>query len=211
MTAPKTVFALVGAACVGFLVGYVVRGHLAFGPKGQAVNQFDDNEDGKADGETVFTNGIAVLRRHDRNFDGKWDEWQWFDESGRVVRSEQDNNFDGLVDGWVTYHFNQPVFSKHDVDGNGVPDLVVLYKDTLPSVLLCLPNAGKNHCLVQFFEHGIVREEYSDSNGNGLLDTKRSFDVFGRLDSKQTFSPEIDPQDIMTTHKAEQAWRLFSP
>lgn len=47
----------------------------------------------------VYQNDYLLEMKKDRNLDGKWDEWTYYN-GGWAVRSEFDNNFDGKPDEW---------------------------------------------------------------------------------------------------------------
>ena len=201
---------LIAGICLGLGLCYGLRGHFTRGPQAPGITQLDDNEDGRVDAEITYSNGVAIMLSRDRNFDGKWDYWEWYDQAGRVSRSECDDNFDGLVDGWVSYRFNRPLYSKHDLDANGIADVAVLYFDGLPAALLSRPNGRTNYMRVQLFEHGIVREEYSDASGSGLLDTVILYDAFGFSARSRTFSPGLDPHKVLEMRMAQHLWGLLS-
>ena len=63
----------------------------------------DKNYDGTPDYAEYFQNGKIIKREADSDFDGKMDEWTYFDESGKPTKTERDTNKDGKPDAWIQY------------------------------------------------------------------------------------------------------------
>ncbi len=60
------------------------------------------NTDGVKYQAMVYYDGRLIQTMTDRNHDGSWDYWAYYDH-GHLVRAEYDNNFDGKPDEFYTY------------------------------------------------------------------------------------------------------------
>lgn len=79
---------------LGAVTGYVVRD-----PNGQALRQFvDSNNDGVVDQWCYFEDGVEVYRDIDTDFDGRTDQYRWFNTGGS--RWGLDPDEDGAIDSW---------------------------------------------------------------------------------------------------------------
>lgn len=74
--------------------GWVVRG-----PGGQILRRFlDTNADRVVDQWCYYQHGVEVYRDIDENFNGKADQYRWFNSAG--MRWGIDDNEDGTIDRW---------------------------------------------------------------------------------------------------------------
>jgi hypothetical protein len=83
----------------------------------------------------------------DRNYDGKIDRLEVYDEKGRVVRIEADTTGDGKMNEWI--YFKDGVRSKAEKDVNG---------------------DGKVDSFLTYNEKGILIKSESDTTGDGKVD-----------------------------------------
>ena len=98
---------------------------------------------GKMDKEWVYRNGHIAEFSEDRNLDGKFDHWVYYDAYGQIISSELDNNFDGKPDEWWTYSLNGTDALKKDNDFNGTPDEFSTYKNEIIQQMDIRPNGSK--------------------------------------------------------------------
>jgi thiol-disulfide isomerase/thioredoxin len=78
----------------GKVTSWVVRNH-----NGEILRRFaDTNGDNVVDEWCYFQNGLEVYRDIDSNFNGKADEYRWFNTAG--TRWGLDKNEDGKIDSW---------------------------------------------------------------------------------------------------------------
>jgi hypothetical protein len=146
---------------------------------GTEIVEQDENEDGRTDRLITYRDGLVVDSQHDRNHDGKMDEWQIFDTAGRIESQRVDYNFDGVVDTWFDFAKGGPVRHRRDVDFNGIPDWFGTYENGLPVRDDCRPNDSKVIVLRYVFQHGSVSEEWRDEDRDGNFDYKILSDPFG--------------------------------
>jgi len=123
--------------------------------------------DGKRDEAWIYRDGHLVELMKDRNLDGAWDQWIYY-EHGRVVRSELDNNFDGKPDEIWTYSNGFPVALEKDNDFNGIPDEFCTYKFGILQQVDMRPNGAKFATQRWIYQNGVLVEilRGGDSNGN---------------------------------------------
>jgi hypothetical protein len=160
-----------------------------------SVLRHDQNSDGLPDAEFHHEKGVVVHARFDRNCDGQWDYFEWY-EGGKVARAEADDNFDGQVDGWLSYHDGNLWQYLHDLDFNGVVDAVSRYRHGVPHALLCRPNGGTNHVRIELYRHGVLEQEYRDTDGDGLLETRLHYDLLGSEMRREELVPAIPPTQL---------------
>src|SRR5215468_7567717 len=99
-----------------------------------AVRAEDRNRDGRPDLWRSFDpQGRMAVVALDTNFDGRSDVEEFY-EAGALVRRQADRDFNDRVD--LIQHFDpetqRPVRSLTDVNGDGVADLLVLFKEGEP-------------------------------------------------------------------------------
>jgi hypothetical protein len=139
----------------------------------------DYNHDGKPDHFYTYRDGRIIKAEVDRNFDGKIDEWVFYDSEGRPEHAEYDNNFDGRPDVWYFYQNGSLARVERDADFNGQPDWFSTYENGIVVRADCRPNGSKIVIRRVIYEHGILREEWVDEDGDGKFDYKILRDPFG--------------------------------
>jgi len=107
----------------------------------------DMNGDGKVDIITEFSDlGELVTESMDRNFDGRMD-WRDHYQDGQRVMSETDDDFDGNMDVFSYFREKKITRKERDTDGDGRIDLWERYN-----------------------EEGEVIKTGADTNGDGKMD-----------------------------------------
>ena len=141
----------------------------------------DSNGDGRADRFAVYRYDKIVQARHDRNFDGKPDVWEYYDGSGNIQRVEEDQNFDGTADNWFQYENSRVVSSKYDADFNGKADWFATYEDGVMVRSEVIPNESGRVSRRFLHKNGVLTEEWVDENRDGVFDYKILQDPFGGM------------------------------
>jgi hypothetical protein len=113
----------------------------------------------------------------DRNLDGKWDSWVYY-QNGVRVRAEEDNNFDGKPDEWWTFTNGEEVSEEADTDFNGVPDVFCTYKDGLIQQFEIKPNGLKFTTTREIFKDGVLTETLRGGDSNGVFKEDVLYDPF---------------------------------
>lgn len=175
-----------------FVVGAAMLGALAFAVfqmdehskrvgsgAGEQTYDFDMNHDGKPDSFSIYRNGKITSQKVDRNFDGKIDEWHFYDGDGAVQRVERDKNFDGKVDEWFVYAQDGGAIAKFDTDFNGLADCVVTYEFGNPTRVDYMPNESRIVTRREILKDGVATEEWVDENRDGAFDYRVLIDPFG--------------------------------
>jgi hypothetical protein len=145
---------------------------------GTKTYRFDSDGDGKADEVWVYQNGRYVESSYDRNADGRLDSWNYFDSNGRRTLARADDNFDGQAD--VTWSYTNGGLSsmERDTDFNGTPDSTTTFLHDLPAQTDWRPNGTNILTHRQFFRHGVLSEEWWDTNMDGSFDVTIQYDAF---------------------------------
>lgn len=151
--------------------------------------EMDDNHDGKPDHFYTYRGGKIVKGEGDRNFDGKIDEWIFYDREGRNEHVEYDENFDGRPDLWSFYENGELKRSEQDTDFNGQPDWFTTYENGLKVRSDCRPNGSKIVVRRLIYVHSIVREEWVDEDQDGKFDYKILHDPFGATSARIPIEP----------------------
>jgi hypothetical protein len=163
---------------LGALATWALQGGVPAKPAGPRTTHYHYADNGMKDEEWLYKNGRLVCHMVDRNLDGSFDQWTYFDADGYVERSEHDNNFDGKPDEFWTYSDNELVAMEKDADFNGVPDEFFTYKFSIPSQLDIKPNGSTFTTLREFLSNGVLTEVWSGGDSNGNFKKKVTYDPF---------------------------------
>lgn len=107
----------------------------------------------------------------DRNYDGKVDRIEAYDEKGIIIRSETDTNNNGKMDEWVFYEKGLPVKAEKDTNGDGKANTFLTYdkKGIMTKSETDTDNDGKINEWVHY-KKGIPVKAEKDTNGDGKPD-----------------------------------------
>ena len=89
----------------------------------------DANGDKKPDITTVMSGGKKVCRAVDLNFDGKIDRYTYFDDEGKLRRTESDYDRDGLIDEIALYKSGVLVARNRETNLDGKLDTWDTYEN----------------------------------------------------------------------------------
>ena len=181
----------VAAAILFALLVFVVRNIGSRERRGKVSSsshdetyEYDQNHDGRPDCFYEYFGDLLKRSRTDRNFDGKVDEWVFFDSEGRPERSEQDDNFDGQPDGWFIYRHGRLESGKVDSDFNGRWDWITAYENGLPVRSDARPNESDIVSRRLLYESGMLVEERVDDDRDGKFDYKIVHDPYGAMSER---------------------------
>lgn len=142
------------------------------------ADEYDRNDDGRPDEVWHYQKGRAVRGTMDRNFDGRVDVWNYFNDAALYERTEEDNNFDGKADSWGFYKFGQMAAWQYDSDFNGQHDVTSTFRDGIVQQSDWRPNGSKTVTIREIYKHGAFVEELRDLNKDGQFDMQIKFDSF---------------------------------
>jgi hypothetical protein len=171
---PQILFGIV----VGALAMWALEGGVSPKPAGPRTTQYHYAENGMKDEEWDYKNGKLVCHKVDRNLDGAFDQWSYYDDDGNITRTEDDNNFDGKPDQFWTYSNNDLVSMEKDRDFNGILDEYISYKYHIPQQMDIRPNGSKFTTIREFYSNGIPTEVWSGGDSNGNFKEKVAYDPF---------------------------------
>ena len=154
--------------------------------------------DGKQDEAWIYRDGYPIEFLKDRNVDGVWDEWTYY-EHGQAVRSEYDNNFDEKPDEWWTFADGRMDTLQKDADFNGIPDEFCTYKYGIIQQMDMKPNGAKFVTQRWIYQNGVLTEilRGGDSNGNFKEDVR--------------YDPFFNPIGINNSTDNSTAFQLLTP
>jgi hypothetical protein len=148
---------------------------------GQMIRKEQDRDfDGRSDTWNVYEDGRLVSRRLDTNADGKIDVWERY-ASGRMTSREIDRDNDGVKDAFYVYEGDALVDERHDSDNNGTMDLIVTYRK----------------------RHRVSSEE--DTDHDGRMDFWTSYQVIGDKEVMSRVERDSDgdgARDVFETYEA---------
>ncbi|MEA3207305.1 MAG: hypothetical protein QOE70_362 [Chthoniobacter sp.] len=147
-------------------------------------DEFDYNHDGRPDHFGIYRRGRLISATADNNFDGRIDEWTFFDAEGRTERAELDTNFDGRPDEWLIYRNGVVQTVTRDTDFNGRTDWVGTYVNGVIAHAEWVPNESGIVTRKEIYEHGVLREEWVDDNLDGTFDYKILHDPLGNTSER---------------------------
>ena len=142
------------------------------------ITHYHYARDGRPDEAWIYQNGHLMEYRQDRNHDGQWDHWSYYDGHGNLMRSEYDNNFDGKPDVFYTYSNRALVSVERDTDFNGTPDEFCTYKNDLLQQMDMKPNGVKYATVREVFQNGVPTEIWRGGDSNGNFKEVTRYDPF---------------------------------
>jgi hypothetical protein len=163
---------------VGVLSMWALQGGAPYKPVSPRTTHYHYTDNGMVDEEWLYKNGRLDCHMVDRNLDGSFDHWSYYDDEGNLSRSDQDNNFDGKPDEIWKYSNNVLIRMEKDTDFNGVSDEFVTYKFRIPEQIDFKPNGSTFTTVREFLSNGIVTEIWYGGDSNGNFKEKVAYDAF---------------------------------
>ena len=175
---------------LGALATWALQGGVPAKSATPRTTHYHYTDQGLKDEEWRYKDGHLVCHMVDRNLDGSFDQWTYYDADGKVMRSERDNNFDGRPDEFWTYSNNDLVAMEKDNDFNGVMDEFCTYKFSVPQQLDIKPNGSKFTTLREYLSNGVVTEIWRGGDSNGNFKEKVTYDpFFNPIHTNSSFQP----------------------
>jgi hypothetical protein len=166
-----------GQILFGIVIGIILCLVCQWANKLGTKTLYHYTKDGKRDEAWVYRDGHLAEHLQDRNLDGVWDYWAYY-EHGYVVRSELDNNFDGKPDETWTYSNGDLISMEKDTDFNGVPDEFCTYKYHILQQADMKPNGSKFTTTREIFQNGVLTEIWRGGDSNGHFKEVVRYDPF---------------------------------
>lgn len=172
--------ALVFGACCGGAVVWAIYNHPAQGP----TRDYDG--DGRIDERMILAGDRVDQVETDRNRDGKMDHIIHYAPDSMADRAEFDNDFDGRFEGSERYVDNEPVELSVDYDGDGVIEIRAVYTH---GVIVKEEAFDKDAHITRVihFRGGVPVSGEFDADGDGVLDTARTYDASGEIIASKPF------------------------
>ncbi len=169
---------------LGIIVGF--GSCYAFFRLPTSTHGIDHNGDGIVDEKWIQSaSGSGLSYESDRNFDGKVDLIGRYSKHGAMDSAESDENFDGVFETTTQYANGNPSVGEVDTDADGFHDLLIHYTNgALSSQAYISPVTGKP-LKVEYFTLGKLVTSDVDTNKDGTLDKRHTFDSIGELKSTE--------------------------
>ncbi len=142
---------------IGLAIGLILAGSIAFYNMRKQMPQ-----------DAVY--------EYDQNKDGKADAWYTY-KNGEIVKTTFDRNFDGAPDIWGEYKDELTLLEKADNDFNGKPDVTYYFENGVLSIAEFRLNEATIITKKQIFRDGVFREEWVDKDLDGQFDEMIIFDL----------------------------------
>ncbi|MGQ0532932.1 MAG: putative signal transducing protein [Caulobacteraceae bacterium] len=148
----------------------------------------DQNGDGGDDATYFFRVGAAYLHRaeFDRNYDGTVDATFHYNGEGVTTRDERDDNFDGVAESRTAYSGGNAARTEIDSNRNGMADVRIFYRHDVPTRDEIQDNRTGRVARVNHYENLRLSRSESDLDGDGFLETVRTYDELGEISGTET-------------------------
>ena len=115
---------------------------------------------------------IPKTIKSDRNYDGKTDRIEYYNEKGVITKVEMDTTGDGKMNEWMFYDGGAPNKVERDLNGDGKADTFLTYdnKGQLVKIETDTTGDGKINEWV-YYENGKPVKAEKDTNKDGKPDT----------------------------------------
>ena len=170
-------------AAIVWLLGGAALGASAMwaashGPRNEAG--YDYNGDGELDERWIYAGDRVERIETDRNRDGKIDQIARYDADGQASRVDADRDFDGTLEERTDYRHGQALRTELDRDRDGRAEYRAEY---IHGTIFREEWLGANGDVVKRieYERGDPREGAIDSDGDGRLDTARTYAPNGEI------------------------------
>lgn len=169
---------------LGFWAGLVIGigGSFLYFQAPATSDGVDYNGDGVLDERFAYSAaGLLLKIESDRNFDDKVDSIIRYDRQGLIQSSEADDDFNGTMESRSRYWRGNAQTTEVDTDGDGTTDLRAhLFYGVVESVDTLNPTTGLPLRVEHFHLGKLIRAEI-DTNEDGQLDTRETYDWRGRM------------------------------
>ena len=130
----------------------------------------DRNGDGRPDQWIYSANGRPVTEALDDDFDGRVDRIRHFDDKGRLISEDDDLNGDGVMETTSIYENGQLVRRRTDSNGDGQADTWSFYKNNELVRTEVDTNGDGFRDQITIYENGKIARQEEDKNGDGRPD-----------------------------------------
>jgi hypothetical protein len=175
---PRSGKLAIGQIFIGIVIGIVVILFYQWANNPGRVTHNHYTADGKLSDTWNYDGDVLVSHFEDRNLDGVFDHWAYFDKHGRVDHSQSDNNFDGKPDETWTYSNGELLTMEKDTDFNGVSDEFCTYKYSIIQHAEVRPNGSQFATKRDLYANGILTEIWSGGDANGIFKEVVKYDPF---------------------------------
>ncbi|MDA8404930.1 MAG: hypothetical protein M0Z56_12175 [Desulfobacteraceae bacterium] len=142
-----------------------------------AVVETDANENKIPESISFYTEGGLMQRDSDMNQDGRVDCREYFDDHGRLIKSEE--SVDGaaaLNMAWFYDEAGNPVRGEKDKDGDGRTDIWYFYNNgRLSSVREDINRDGRPDLWEEYDASEAIIRQSRDLNADGIPDVTKEF------------------------------------
>jgi len=180
-------------AVVGVVIGLVlgIGGAFVYFRAPVNANGIDHNGDGILDERWQSSrSGTPVETEIDRNFDGAVDFVWNFDRDGHAESGESDDDFNGTFETQFKLRDGQVYSAQVDTDGDSTPDLKSLGKFGVVTTVEHIADDPNSPVRVETYRLGRLVSADVDTDRDGTLDRRYTYDDFGEIaDTQEISSP----------------------
>ena len=168
-----------GSALLGFIVGAIIVLVLTQTPI--TYDGVDYNGDGVLDEQLEYAGGLVREIKIDRNRDGKFDVLWRNDMKGLLKSSSFDNDFDGRFEFKCRFKAGNTVWCRGDYDNDGFAEYREGYNSGVHETASMFDPASKAIKKKQYFVGGVLKRAEVDLDGDGVLETNYTYDVYAEI------------------------------
>lgn len=165
---------------IGFIAGAAVA--AAFYHHPVTSDGIDYNNDGWPEEKWVYVDDRISTYQQDRNFDKAYDVITRFDHRGLVISAKADEDFDGIFETRLKYFRGNLILQESDTDGDGFDDYRIEseYGKTRRVLFYDPAISRESPVKVQYFGPFTIEQVQTDTDGDGILDTRQHLDALER-------------------------------
>lgn len=175
------------ALTIGVVVGWVLKDRAVAIPIDASVVPFDDNNDGFDDGKYYYRVGASFAHKieEDNNFDDRVDAKTYLDANGALSRQESDLDFDGFFETRNVYADGNLQRSGTDLNQNNVDDIVSHFRLGLLRRVEISDLSSAQLVRIDYYNNFLLTNSDHDLDGDGALETRRTYDRNGEIASTE--------------------------
>jgi hypothetical protein len=155
----------------------------------------DHNDDGVIDERwNSSAAGTPTATEVDRNFDGAVDLVWNHDLDGVAVSGESDDDFNGTFETRFKLRHGQVYLSEVDTDGDTLPDLKSRARFGVLATVAYRGSSFEEPVRVETYRLGRLVSAEVDTDRDGALDRRDTYDDFGEISASEPFAPSLNDE-----------------
>ena len=173
---PNKILNYLTIGILGFLIG-VISTNVYFKTPVSEIG-IDHDGDGIPDEWYIYNGQYLSETRTDRNLDKSTDMNYYYDYRGMLESMKSDDNFDGIFESDSRFKNGNTQWSKVDTTGDGFKNYRMYFKYGVLNSIAHYDSQSKKIIKLDYFKNLKLSYSEKDTNNDGVLDTKVSYDQY---------------------------------